>query len=251
MLAALVGLLPLAAVEAYERTVLVGGYPYPPYVVGHASEEPSGATVDVLDQLNEWQSRIEFKFVPVAAFSRELSFRQGRFEAMFFESPDWGWRDESVNISHPIAVDRDVYVALDKEDRGQGFFDDIHKKHLIATRGYHYGFASYRTDEQWLQDQFTIDFAPSLAAGLEMLMRERGEVAVLNESYLRARRNEGLDMSDLLVSERADNTYRLSVLVSQGAELEMEWLLSQLRELRAAGLLKPIEQRWGIQFTDF
>ena len=251
VLVILVGLMPFSATEAYERTVLVGGYPYPPYVVGRGTEPFRGATVDVLEQLNDWQSRIEFQFVPVAAFSRELSFRQGRFEAMFFESPDWGWRDESVSISDPIATDRDLYVALDKDDRDQRFFDDIHKKHLIATRGYHYGFASYRTDEQWLQEQFTIDFAPSLAAGLEMLMRERGEVAVLHESYLRARENQGLDMSQLLVSEREDNAYQLSVLVSTGAGLDMDWILTQLRELREAGQLERIEQRWGIRFTDF
>lgn len=243
--------MPLSVVEAYERTVLVGGYPYPPYVVGRSAETISGATVDVIDQLNDWQSKIEFQFVPVAAFSRELSFRQGRFEAMFFESPEWGWHDESVSVSDPIAVDRDVYVALNKEGRDQEFFDNIDQKHLIATRGYHYGFASYRTDEKWLNEQFTIDFAPSLAAGLEMLMRERGEVVVLNESYLRARQNQGLDISQLLVSERADHAYQLGVLVSKGADLDLDWLLMQLRELRAAGLLKPIEQRWGIQFTDF
>lgn len=250
-LGCLLGSATLLAAGEHERTLQVGGYPYPPYVENLGSTEFDGATLDLLEQLNDWQTRIEFEFVPVAAFSRQLSFRQERFEVMFFESPNWGWSGEAVVMSEPIARDRDLYVALDKPGRDQSYFDRIRERHLIATRGYHYGFAGYRTDETWLQDHFEIDFAPSLGAILEMLKRERGEVAVLNESYLRARRNNGLDMSGLLISEQADHAYELSVVAREDAELDMDWLLEQLRQMRAAGLLEPIEHRWGIRFTDF
>lgn len=245
------GLVVSVPVAAHQQSVLVGGYPYPPFVERRGASEYEGATLDLLEALNAWQTTVDFQFVPVAAFSRQLSFRQHRFDVMFFESPGWGWASEAVSVSEPIARDRDLYLALDKRQRDQSFFDSIEDRQLIATRGYHYSFADYQTDEAWLKANFDITFSPNLMASLEMLERERGEVAVLNESFLRSRENRGLDLSGFLLSEKIDHAYRLGVVVRDDGPVELTWLIEQLRAMREAGRLTPIEQEWGVRFTDF
>ena len=239
-----------AGVLAYDQTLLVGGYPFPPYVEAQGQDGFKGATLDLLQLLNDHQSEVEFVFVPVAAFSRWQSFRQHRFDAVFFESPQWGWDKENVVFSEPMATDRDVYIAMASEGRDQSYFDSIENAHLIVTRGYHYGFAGYRTDEDWLEEHYDIDFSPNLAAGLEMLSRGRGDIAVLNESYLRAK---GLleAGSTFLISDRSDHEYELGMILRQTAVVDMTWLEAQLKALKEAGKLAPVEERWGIRFVDF
>lgn len=239
------------AVWAHETRVLVGGYNFPPYLNVLTADRFEGATVELLEHLNALQDEVHFLLAPMTASSRYVSYRHGRFDVIFFESADW-WQAQEADIefSAPIAVDRDLYIALDNGQRDQSFFNDLSSARLIAAAGYHYGFADFDANQSNLEARFNISFAPNPETSLVMLERDRGDVALVNESFLVACELRGHPLPDLLVAEQADRDYQLSVGVRPQSTLALEQLVDWLQQLRVAGRLAEIEARWGIHWLE-
>lgn len=237
----------VTAVWATEtRVVLVGGYLFPPYVIEDPLNGYIGASLDLVELLNQNQRTFHFEFIPIAAYSRQQAWNNERYDVILFESPHWQWQQESVNFTLPFAMDRDLYIALAEEGRDQAIFNQVDELRIIGTRGYHYGFAGYVTDEAALQEQFQIAFAPSVEASLTMLERGRGDLTLMNESYIRVLAAQGRINESHLISERADHSYELALGVRPGLEVTAAWFEAQLQTLFEQGDLLALAQRWGL-----
>lgn len=225
------------------QTVNVGGYVFPPFVDNHA-----GVTHDLIQAMNAFQSQYKFVFVPTSAGRRYKDMRDGKFTIMLFESAAWGWENEPVDQSRVfLRGDGEVYVALAKAGRDQRFFQELSKHTLIGVMGYHYGFANFNAAPAELAKKFRITFADDSEAMLRMLLKERGDIAVVTKSYLQAYLLRHPELrGKLLVSEQLDQAYNHTILARKGSVPGVKELEKILDGMEKAGLLKKLWNQYGI-----
>ncbi len=77
----------------------------------------------------------------------------------------WAWRM------------RELFVAKSEELRGQQYFEQLQGKQLALYRGYHYGFAGFNSDPEFLSSTFNANLGHSHDSNLLMVMRGRADVA--------------------------------------------------------------------------
>lgn len=227
--------------------VRVGAYYFPPFVEDR--EGPvRGLAAGLLAVLNAAQ--IEYRFEPVRTTpaGRYADFAAGRFDLIAFEEAAWGWAGRGVAASRVFFEDAEVYVARAAPGRGQDYFGDVARRRLAALRGYHYGFAGFEGDPARLQARFDIHLDDDHGANLRRVLDGRSEVAVVPGAWLRQRlrQDPGLG-SQLLVGDRPDQPYRLTILVRAGARPGVAWLDRLLDRLDADGTLGALWRRFGVR----
>lgn len=214
------------------QEVRVGGYDFPPYLFRPESAQPRGLVVDLLPLLNRLQNDYRFVLVPTSASRRYRDLSTGRFDLMLFESDLWGWQG-TPHLSVPLPiVDAELYVALAEPGREQNYFDDLAHKRMALYRGYHYGFAGYNADPDYLGSHFSAQMTYSHDSNLRMVLLGRADVAVITRSYLQmyAARNP-LNAERLLISQRPDQVYRLGVLLRRDGALGVEQVSALMKQL--------------------
>jgi len=217
------------------RVVTVGGYEFPPYVeLDRAGGSPQGLTIDLLALLNEAQDKWDFQFFLTSPPRRYRDFAAGAFDMIAFESPEWGWTasGQRFEASKVFFEDSEVYVARKAEGRGQTYFDDFSGKRMAGILGYHYGFAEFNADPAVLKDKFAMMLVTDHAASIEVVLRDRADVAVVTKSYLlRYLARNATARDQLLVSDKVDQVYRLQILTNPAegpAAAELDGLLEVL-----------------------
>jgi ABC-type amino acid transport substrate-binding protein len=221
LLALAIVLLTLSLTGAHGRQpVTIGGYAFPPYVEIVGGDAASGLTVEVIHALNAAQDRYDFRFVLTTPQRRYQDFASGRFDAMLFEMPEWGWiaRGIGLDVSDEIATDGEVYVALAADGRDERFFDAVGSRKIAGILGYNYGFTGFRNDPDELRDRFDITLVNDHQATIDLVLRGRVELGIVTESFLERRLAADPDArARLLISIRHDQIYSHRVLTRLGA----------------------------------
>lgn len=185
--------------------------------------------------------------VPTSIPRRFGDLRQGRTDMAIFENPDWGWRDiphEAVDMG---LEDAEVFVTHRRQGRDQGYFADLTGKRLALYSGYHYAFASFNPDPQYLAEHYNATLTYSHDSNLLMVQRDRADVALVTRSYLSdflARNPQSV--GQLLTSERVDQVYRHYALLRPDAPISGAAFASLLQQLRDQGDLLRIFQPYRI-----
>ncbi len=234
----------MAEAVSSPKRVLVGGYPFPPFV-----DKAGGVTLDLIAAMNAFQSDYQFVFVPTSAGRRYKDLADGRFSLIFFESQAWGWDSRQVEQSRVyLRGDGEVYVALAADGRNQKFFDNLGQRSLIGVNGYHYGFADFNADQKALNKKFRITFADDSEAMMRMLIKQRGEVAVVTRSYLQSYLQTHSEFKDkFLISTRMDQAYSHTVLLRAGQSSPSVQEIDKLLDaMERAGVLKKLWHKYGI-----
>ncbi|MCR6631714.1 MAG: transporter substrate-binding domain-containing protein [Magnetospirillum sp.] len=231
------------------QVVRVGGYDFPPFVEMDGSGTARGVTLALIDAFNKAQSQYEFQFVATSARRRYADLAEGRFDLIFFESPEWEWAAKGlpVDFSNVFLRGGEVYVAPAKPGRGQEWFDDLKSKRLVGILGYHYGFADFVADPDVLARNWNIKLVSSHRSAVEMVLAERMDVAVMTDSYLWAylARNPGA-RERLLVSDRYDQRYNHRILVRRGGPMDVESVNRMLAGLERDGTLARLWRTTGV-----
>lgn len=231
------------------QVVRVGGYDFPPYVDAGKDGRPA-LVPQIIDALNQMQSDYRFEFVPVAARRRYGDLVEGRFDVMFFENPQWDWQAQGfpVDFTKVFLRGGEVYIAQAEAGRGQDYFADLSGKSLVGILGYHYGFADFEADPEWLARKFDIKLVNSHRSSIELVLSGRRDIAVVTDAYLQGYLQDNPKARDrLLISQRLDQLYEHRVLVRRGGPIavaEMQRLMDRLAAegrlgafLRAAGIM--------------
>ena len=229
--------------------VTVGGYAFPPYVELASDGGATGLTPEVIQELNRVQERYEFRFVLTTPTRRYQDFQAGRFDAILFEMPEWGWRAHgvAVDVSEQIATDGEVYVAATAPGRDEGYFDTLATRRIAAILGYNYGFTGYRNDPTELRRRFDIALVNDHAATIELVVRGRVDIGVVTESYLGRHLSEHPAERDrLLISQRRDQVYSLRVLARPGMAPSADDIAGMLEAAGRAGRLGALWARHGL-----
>ncbi|WCD82366.1 substrate-binding periplasmic protein [Pseudomonas sp. TUM22785] len=238
-----------SASAARPREILVGGYHFPPYLI-KPEEQEQGLTPDLVAQLNRLQARFHFSIVPTSAARRYRDLEQGRYDLMLFEDPDWGWNGVRYQGIDMRTSDAEVYIARTQPGRGQAFFDDLAGKRLALYSGYHYGFAGFDADPEYLVREFNALMTYSHDSNLLMVLRGRADIALVTRSYLGMYLERNPEQkAQFLVSTRVDQNYRHYALLRPGAAITPERFTVLLDLLRASGELQRIFGRYQIQVT--
>ncbi|WP_300654257.1 ABC transporter substrate-binding protein [Pseudomonas sp.] len=235
--------LPVLATEQ----VRVGAYHFPPYVTKPESAAPRGVLPELLAALNALQSDFQFSLVPTSVTRRYRDLESGRFDLILFESPGWGWQN-TAHVALDLHIgDAEVYVALVEPGRDQGYFDQLKGKRLALYNGYHYGFAGFNADQQFLRDNFAAVLTYSHDSNLLMLTRDRADIAVITRSYLQSYQRRYPERSKaFLVSQRVDQFYRHYALFRGQSPLAPEAFAGLLLALKRNGQLDPLLQYYHL-----
>ena len=216
------------------EVVKVGGYEFGPFVDLNAAGEPGGLTLALIDALNRYQDRFDFQFVLTSPNRRYKDFEDRKFDVIFFESPDWGWSAKTlpVDASQVFLDGGERYIALAGPGRDQDYFANLTDKRMVGILGYHYGFAGYQSDPAVLAKTFHMILVNDNAASIQMILKDRGDMAVVTESYLRRylKAHPGT-AGKLLVSDRYDQRYAHRALVRRDSALtiaELDRLLTAM-----------------------
>ncbi|MDX5373253.1 MAG: transporter substrate-binding domain-containing protein [Pseudomonadaceae bacterium] len=230
-----------------ERLVRVGAYHFPPYIVKPESDRPGGLLPELLGALNGMRRDYRFELVPTSVTRRYRDLTQGRYDLIFFESPDWGWQGIALELLDLQISDAEVYVARAVPGRDQSYFDRLQSKRLALYNGYHYGFAGFNADQERLIREFNAVLTYSHDSNLLMLLHDRADISVVTRSYLRLfqRENPGLE-GRLLVSKRTDQVYRHQALLRPRAAIDRVGLEGMLAQLKSDGRFAELLERYDL-----
>ncbi|MGL4505718.1 MAG: substrate-binding periplasmic protein, partial [Aeromonas sobria] len=219
-----------------------------PFVVKLSDSHYEGLTLDLIDQLNAVQQEVNFVFVPTSAANRYKALDMGRFSLMLFEDSNWGWQADQYKMTAPFLGGGEVYVALKKAGRDQRFFDDPASHHLIGVTGYHYGVGQFNADPAYLKRTLNITLVKDNISALQALLKGRGEVAILNVSYLNQYLLAHPDTADqLLISQKWDQHYQHRTILHPAAPITPAQLEQWLAALQQKGELDRLWTKYGVQ----
>jgi len=241
----LIGILISSCVCAAEK-IKVGIYDFPPYAF--VGENIEGITIELIEKMNKFQGEYEFVAVPTTSRRRYHDFQKGKFDVLIFENKAWGWQDYSVESSAPFVTGHEVYVALAKEGRGQAYFNDFKRKTMVGVLGYHYGFANFITDLDYLNKHFHMIQTDGQRQSLELILHGRGHVAVLSKEYLNYHfSHHPNDRDKLLISDKYDQTYEHTVLIRKGNNISPVYIDELLTRMHKNGLFTSLWQTYDLK----
>ncbi|MEA1607166.1 substrate-binding periplasmic protein [Pseudomonas spirodelae] len=247
--ALLLGLmLSLACVAQAAVEVRVGAYHFPPYVIKPDSERAGGLLPELLHALNQQQSEYRFTLVATSTMRRYRDLQSGRFDLILFESPTWGWQGIAHTALNLQIEDAELYVARMQAGRDEHYFDDLKGKRMALYSGYHYGFAGFNADKQFLADQFNAVLTYSHDSNLIMLLRGRADVAVVTRSYLQAYQQHYPEQSRaLLISQRVDQVYQHQALFRPQSAISPPVFAELLKLLHRSQQLDKLLSRYHLR----
>ncbi|WP_263264410.1 transporter substrate-binding domain-containing protein [Pseudomonas sp. RIT-PI-S] len=237
-----------AAAARAQEVVRVAAAHFPPYVVHPESGADTGLLPDLLASLNRVQDRFRFELVPTSLPRRFQDLRQGRVDMAIFENPHWGWQA----VPH-VAVDlgledAEVFVARRMDGRDDHYFNNLADKRLALYSGYHYAFATFNAEPDYLTSHYRATLTYSHDSNLLMVARNRADVALVTRSYLTGFFSRYPELKDtLLVSRRTDQIYHHYALVRPQAPITGEELAGYLEQLHANGEMARLFEPYQVQ----
>jgi len=229
------------------QLIKVGAYHFPPYISKPEAEQAQGLLPDLLATLNAQQSDYQFVLVPTSVTRRFRDFQSARYDLIMFESPTWGWQNTPHETFDLQVQDAEVYVAKAAAGRGQEYFSQFSGKRLALYNGYHYGFAQFNADPEYLAKQFNAVLTYSHDSNLLMVLRERADLTVVTRSYLhRYLLRYPEQRTQMLVSDRVDQVYRHQALLRPNAPISVQALRGLPRQLRDGGQLRALYRQYDL-----
>lgn len=234
LISAGLGLAMLPVMAAQE--VRVGAAHFPPYTVRPETGADTGLLPQLVLDLNTLQTQYHFVLVPTSIPRRFRDFQDGRIDMAIFENPEWGWAGIPYTSVDMGLEDAEIFVTRRGDHRDQTYFADLTGKRLALFSGYHYAFADFNADPQYLADHFNATLTYSHDSNLMMVLRERADIALVTRSYLYdyLNRNPGV-AKELLISDRIDQLYHHYALLRPQAPITGEQFNQLLQALRANG----------------
>ena len=224
-----------------QQVVKVGGYDFPPFV----DKTPGGISLthELIAALNAFQKKYVFEFVSTSSKRRFINFDEKKFDLIFFEAIDWGWQGKEIEASDVIMHGGAVYITRADKQKDQRYFDDLKGKAIWGILGYHYGFANFNADHEFLAKTHNAHMITSQDGLIEAAVTGRADISVVVKEYLQiylVRHPEARDK--ILISKKFDAVNAYTILVRKGIKPDAAEISKLLSEMENAGILKKL---WG------
>lgn len=207
--------------------------------------------------LNDMQKDYLFAYREIPARRRYEQMSEGRIDMIFFEMPVWGWEDRAaaVEATPVLLTGAEVMVARAADAAGQGeaYFQNLRERRLALTLGYHYGFANFNADPDYLKSNFDVVFSNSQRVSLRQLIAGGADIAIVNNAFLaRELRLEPALEQKLMVSSTPDQRYDLPILVRRSGPVSAKAMTDLLARLHSSGALQTFFTEQGLdRFLEF
>ncbi|MBC9250171.1 amino acid ABC transporter substrate-binding protein [Pseudomonas alcaligenes] len=232
------------------QEVLIAAVQFPPYVIKPEKDVHLGLLAELVDSLNRAQQDYHFDLRATSLNRRFADFQKGRFDMAIFENPDWDWQGIAGTRIDLGLEDSEVFVARAETGRGQDYFDNLMDKRIALFNGYHYGFAGFNNDPDWLARNFKVQITYSHESNLNLVLRNRADVAPITRSWLGSYLHERPELqAKLLVSNWVDQVYRHYAILRPEAPISAERFRQLMQTLRDDGELLRIFSPYGIKVT--
>ncbi len=232
----------LCALPAHaQKVVKVGGYDFPPFV--DRSAGGTSLTLELITALNDFQKKYIFQFVDTSSKRRFIHFDENRYDLIFFEAMDWGWQGREIEASKVIMQGGAVYITRAEINKDQRYFDDFKGKSVWGILGYHYGFANFNADREFLKRTFNAHMITSHAGLIEAAAAGRADISVVVNEYLQIYLLKHPEVRrKILISRKFDAVNAYTILVRKGIEPDVAELNKLLTDMENAGVLARL---WG------
>ena len=220
---------------------------FPPYIEVEPNGKTGGMIMEMLHFMNTAQS--DYKFVPVqtSAMRKVRDFRNGLYDLSFFDNIKWGWQKENVTASQVYMHGKEIYIAKKQPGRTQDYFNDFTGKSMVGMLGYHYGFANFNSDTEFLRKKFNMQASTSNEGSVKMILHGRGDIAVVSDAFLHWYFiTHPADRDKILISNKEDQQYFLSVLLRNDIKPSMKEINALLDKFMQSKEYKSLEQRYGV-----
>jgi ABC-type phosphate/phosphonate transport system substrate-binding protein len=118
---------------------------------------------------------------------------------------------------------------------------------MALYRGYHYGFADFNADEQFLQERFNAQISNSHEGNIIKILRGRVDIAVVTQSFLARYLKDNPDVGEqLLISLKLDQQYHHTILIRKGAKPTVDEINALLTGMEKAGILERLWEQYGL-----
>jgi polar amino acid transport system substrate-binding protein len=226
---------------AAQQVVKVGGYDFPPFV--DKSAGGTSLTLELIAALNAFQKKYIFEFVDTSSKRRFINFDEKKYDLIFFEALDWGWQGKEIEASKVIMQGGAVYITRAEKQKDQHYFDDFKGKSIWGILGYHYGFANFNADREFLKKKFNAHMVTSQDGLIEAAVTGRADISVVVKEYLQVYllKHPGVEKK-ILVSKKFDAVNSYTILVRKGINPDVDELNKLLTDMENAGILKKL---WG------
>ncbi len=239
LLALLAGLCTCPA--SAQQVVKVGGYDFPPFV--DKSVGGTSLTLDLIAALNAFQKKYIFVFVDTSSKRRFINFDEKKYDLIFFEAIDWGWQGKEVEASKVIMQGGAVYITRLDKNKDQRYFDDFKGKTIWGILGYHYGFANFNADSDFLKKTYNAHMTTSQDGLIEAAITGRADISVVVREYLQVYLLKHPEaQKQILVSKKFDAVNAYTILVRKGISPDTAEINKLLTDMENAGILKAL---WG------
>jgi polar amino acid transport system substrate-binding protein len=236
-----------SCVAAEPIAVSVGMYGFAPFVESKGSLGEVGMTLDLVAALNKSQQKYHFNTQLIPSKRRYQLFNEGHYDVIFYESKSWGWQDIKVDVSDVYQQGGEVYIALKKQGRDQKYFSDFNNKNIIGILGFHYGFANFNSDEDYLIKEFNMMLTPYNDRNIKLLLKERGDIAVVTKAYLQSFLLVNPSVKPrLLISDNLDQVYNHTVLLRPSILPSLDEVNGMLNDLKKTGEMNKLLKKYGI-----
>ncbi|MGH8390015.1 MAG: substrate-binding periplasmic protein [Pseudomonas sp.] len=227
------------------QLVRIGAAHFPPYTVRPEQGADTGLLPQLVEALNASQSDYQFVLVPTSIPRRFGDFKQGRIDMAIFENPAWGWKEIPHTDVDMGLEDAEIFVAQrqpeNQQVRQQDYFAELAGKRLALFSGYHYAFADFNPEPQYLAKNYNATLTYSHDSNLLMVLRGRADIALVTRSYLSDYFLRNLSVvNELLVSERVDQVYHHYAILRPTAPITGETFGKLLQGLRDNGQMLKI-----------
>lgn len=221
--------------------VKVGAYEYG-VVYFFENDKPSGFIPELIAHLNAIQSKYFFELVETSSRRRYNDLAIGDFDLILMESPDWDWRDQDVLFSDPIVVEYDLFIARKEDVPGPSWFDDITRHELLCVLGFHYKFASFNANPEYLQDHFGVLFHYDEQQLFDHLLDGEGDVGIVSAGFLARAYAKNPKLSQrVFIGPSPDFSYELVAVLAKQSAISLAEFNDLIRILKREG---NIAQEW-------
>ena len=238
----------LGSQQVIALDIKVGIYPFAPFVESDEKTGKSkGMTLDLLTLLNKQQQEYHFVPVLISPKRRYASYKNHEFDVIFYESRKWGWQNIDILESEVYQTGGEVYVALKEPQRDQRYFEDLSGKRMVGMLGYHYGFAQFNSDENYLRTNYNMILTWDNNKALDLIHGRRGDIAVVTQAFLKRYLLRNPEhRPNLLISEKKDQEYRHTALLRPNISLSLPMLNDMIRQLRKQPEWQGLLSDYGI-----
>lgn len=224
-----------------QQVVKVGGYDFPPFV--DKSAGGTSLTLELIDALNAFQKKYVFEFVDTSSKRRFINFDEKKYDLIFFEAIDWGWQGREIEASKVIMQGGAVYITRAEKHKDQRYFDDFKGKSIWGILGYHYGFANFNADHEFLKKTFNARMVTSQDGLIEAAVTGRADISVVVKEYLQVYLQKHPEVEKkILVSKKFDAVNSYTILVRKGIRPDVDEINKLMTDMENAGILKKL---WG------